>query len=44
MGIDIGRAIGIDMGIDMGMAMDIDAGHSSSKNGVPLAGMKPIGT
>jgi len=30
------------MGIDMGMGAA--AGHSSSRNGVPLAGMKPTGT
>jgi hypothetical protein len=30
------------MGIDIGLGAA--AGHSSNKNGVPLAGMKPTGT
>ncbi len=36
--------MGIDIGIGIGIGIDAAAGQSSSRNGVPLAGMKPAGT
>jgi len=43
-GADIGMSMPMSIGIDIDTGAAAAAGHSSSRKGVPAAGMKPTGT